>query len=283
MSQGDVYIFVFNTLGSQLLMMASDLSCQWIEYHKGLKTVKDECDECAGERRDPRRLEEMTQGSGSSTPQPTASPAAGEAPEQSDVARALRDGRRPCAVDCRRLWTFTAVTTVSGFLFQGWWYYMAYAVPGTAWTPVLQKTFYTQLFDTIVIPCEQAALAWLTPGVSVAEKLRRDVLPLQAVAWAFLPGCHIVQFMFVPLHWQIWVSRMNGYVMGVSLSFFAFRAVDTRDDALVDALLDEDGEKKAESEGAALESDGGELPEPPPLPASGESKQRDVCGACAVM
>eukprot|EP01060_Flectonema_neradi_P022206 TRINITY_DN30486_c0_g1_i1.p1 TRINITY_DN30486_c0_g1~~TRINITY_DN30486_c0_g1_i1.p1 ORF type:complete len:219 (+),score=25.31 TRINITY_DN30486_c0_g1_i1:52-708(+) len=173
-----VFVFVGGTLTSQLLMVASDISCQGLEYKLELETIKEQ-----------------------------------------------RLGTRPTefAVDWERHLIFNCVTMGSGFMFQFWWYFMDSAVPGTSWTPVLLKTLYTQAFDTVVIPIEQSAIAYLTPGVTIYEKLSQELVPMQLFAIALLPAMHIIQFMYIPLRYQIIFSRINGFVMGLALSYLSFR------------------------------------------------------------
>ena len=181
--ENEMMVFVGGTLTSQLLMVASDLSSQSLEYKLKLETVK--------EQRTGKRSEEFE-------------------------------------IDWERHLIFNCVTMGSGFMFQCWWYYMDAAVPGTGWVPVLLKTLYTQLFDIVTIPVEQSAIAYLTPGVTIYQKLRQEFLPMQLFGLAILPPLHIVQFMYIPLKYQIVFSRINGFVMGLALSYLSFRKLHSR-------------------------------------------------------
>eukprot|EP01065_Artemidia_motanka_P003427 TRINITY_DN11644_c0_g1_i1.p1 TRINITY_DN11644_c0_g1~~TRINITY_DN11644_c0_g1_i1.p1 ORF type:complete len:265 (+),score=59.80 TRINITY_DN11644_c0_g1_i1:265-1059(+) len=260
----DVAVFVLGAVGSQSIMIASDLTSQFIEHTHGLETVRDRTPGCTPQ------------------PSPKLQPVDG-APLQPPI----EPPPKPCTLNWRRLGRFTLVTTITGFAFQGWWYYMDHAVPGSTWHPVLMKTLYTQGFDVLIIPCEQAALAYLNPKVTVWDKLRREFVPMQLFALAFLPACHVAMFLWVPLPWQIWASRLNGYVCGVTLSFFSYRAMPDDDGGCYvpccggsAKTVDEFGDELRNDDGVADLPEAVEEEEAPPLPSQ---RQRDRCEACCLV
>jgi len=196
-SHNTTMIFILGPLGSQFIMVASDIVAQVMEYNLELETIE------KTRARAPAPVEEIE----------------GSEPKQPPSFQ----------LDCKRLGRWTLVTTVSGFFFQGWWYYMAYAFPGTSWYPVLQKTAATQAFNFFMIPAIQISLAALNPQVTVCEKLRQEWAVMQLFALLFLPVCHIIQFRYVPLFWQIYVSRANGFVCGLVISLISNRAMTGHD------------------------------------------------------
>eukprot|EP00756_Hemistasia_phaeocysticola_P044829 Hpha_TRINITY_DN18617_c0_g1::TRINITY_DN18617_c0_g1_i1::g.115676::m.115676 len=259
MPSHEVVVFILGAVGSESIMVASDVTSQHLEYHLDLETCPD-----------------MT---------PTPSPALGPIPAEPVEGVPVK----PMRFNWRRLGRFTLVTTITGFVFQGWWYYMDHMFPGTSFHAIMQKTLWTQGLDVVIIPVEQASLAFLNPKITVRDKLRREWAVMQLFAISFLPACHILQFLYVPLPWQIWVSRANGFVCGIVLSIVSHRAMPPDDggcylpcipDSWRDECCPPPDRSKAEAE--QDEEDMRGFADHPDQPSKTDRSSGCVCG-CSVM